>query len=218
MSAPVSLALGLFLAVILEAVGRRAKPIFRSIFFAPFLTSLVGISFVWADMFGTQNGIINYVVGLVGIPKIPWLTNPDLARVSVSMIMIWQTSGFNMIIFMAGLQSIDQTYYDAAVVDGAGSLKVFWNITLPLLSPATFFLLVIAAINGFRLFDSVFVLTSGGPGYATTTMVYFVYQEAFHAFDAGSASAMSIILVIITSITTGALWRIQRRAVHYEAR
>jgi multiple sugar transport system permease protein len=214
LSSPVSLMLGLLLAVTLDKAP-YCKILFRTIFFMPFVASLTAVSFVWADLFDTQNGIINYYLGRIGIEPISWLIYPIPARISVSIVLVWQSVGFNMLIFLAGLQSIDDSYYEAAIVEGAGHWWQFHSITLPLLSPYTFFLIINMIIRGFQIYESVYVLTAGGPGYATSTLVYFIYTTAFKNYNAGLASAMSMILFALIGFFTVVAWKLQDKWVFY---
>ena len=214
LSAPIALAIGLALAVLLDKV-RRGKILYRTIFFMPFVASLTAVSFVWADLFDTQNGIINYYLSQIGIDAVSWLIRPASARIAVSIVLIWQSVGFNMLIFLAGLQSIDDSYYEAAIVDGANGWQRFTRITLPLLSPYIFFLVINMIIRGFQVYESVYVLTAGGPGYSTSTLVYFIYTTAFRNYNAGLASAMSMVLFALIGFFTLLTWKFQDRWVFY---
>lgn len=214
LSSPIAIVIGLLLAVLLDKLPAGNR-VYRTIFFAPFVATLTAISFVWADLFDTQNGLFNYLLGMLGADPVPWLTYPTPARLSVAIVLIWQSVGFNMLVFLAGLQSIDYSYYEAAIVDGAKKPRMFFNITLPLLSPITFFLVINMIIRGFQLYESVYVLTGGGPGYSTSTLVYFIYTTAFSNYDVGLASAMSVVLFILIGIFTMLMWRVQKKGVHY---
>lgn len=213
-SAPIALAIGLWLAIMLDKLP-FGKVLFRTAFFAPFVATLTAVSFVWSDLFNTTNGYFNYILQQIGLPPVGWLIYPLAAQISVSVVLIWQSIGFNMLLFLAGLQGIDQTYYEAAVVDGAKGRDIFWHITLPMLSPTTFFLLINMIIRGFQLYESVFILTAGGPGYSTTTLVYFIYRAAFKNYNIGLASALSMVLFVLIGITTMIMWRLQNRMVQY---
>jgi multiple sugar transport system permease protein len=214
LSSPVSIAIGLILALLLDRLP-FGKTLYRTIFFVPFVATLTAVSFVWSDLFDTQNGIFNYLLSLIGLDPVPWLIYPGPARLAVSIVLIWQNVGFNMLVFLAGLQGLDQTYYEAAIVDGAKARHVLLYITVPLLSPITFFLTINMIIRGFQLYESVYVLTAGGPGYSTSTLVYFIYKTAFSTFNVGLASAMSMVLFILIGIFTLIMWSVQSRWVHY---
>lgn len=214
LTVPLGIVVGLALALLLNKLP-WGRAIFRTIFFAPVVTSLIAISFVWRNMYDTQTGLINYLLGVIGIRPVPWLTDPNVAVLSVVLLLVWQSAGFKMLIFLAGLQSIDESLYEAATVDGARRWKTFWTITLPLLSPTMFFVAVTSIITGFQTFEAVYVLTQGGPGYATTTLVYFIVQAAFRSFDMGLAAAMSLVLFGFIFVVTLVQWHFQDRWVHY---
>ena len=216
LTVPVSIAAGLGLALLVNAIG-SFKTVFRAFLFAPFVASLVAVSFVWRDLFATQDGLLNYLLNSAGLPSIPWLTDPYWAPISVSFVAIWQQSGYCMLIYLARLQGINQELYDAAEIDGANGLQTFANVTVPQVSSATFFLFVIGLISGLQIFESIYVITGGGPGYATTTMVYFIYRVTFQEFDVGSAGVMSVLLLVIIATTTLLLWALQKRFVSYDA-
>jgi multiple sugar transport system permease protein len=215
LSSPVAIIMGLLLAVVLDNIP-FGKIFYRTVFFVPVIVTLTAISFVWLDLFNTQKGFFNYLLNLAGLPSVNWLTDPTMARLSVSIVLIWRNVGFNMLIFLAGLQGIDESYYDAAIVDGASETQQFLKITIPLLSPVTFFLFVLMIINGFQLYEPVYIITGGGPGYSTSTLVYFIYRTAFVDFNAGLASAMSMVLLVLIGLFTAISWTLQKRWVHYE--
>jgi multiple sugar transport system permease protein len=185
------------------------------VIFAPFVATLTAISFVWSDLFDLNYGFFNYLLSLIGHAPVAWLSYPETARFAIAIMLIWHNIGFNMLVFIAGLQGIDNTYYEAAIVDGARPIRIFFRITLPLLSPITFFLLINMIIRGFQIYESVYVLTAGGPGYSTSTLVYFIYRTAFLNFNVGLASAMSMVLFILIGICTIVMWTLQKRWVHY---
>ncbi len=215
LSSPISIVIGLALAILLDRIP-RGKVIYRTVFFVPVIVSMTAISFVWLDLFNTQKGYFNYLLGQMGFNPVRWLTDPWMARISVSVVLIWKTVGFNMLIFLAGLQSLDSSYDEAAIVDGANAWQRLTRITVPLLSPTTFFLFINMIISGFQLYEPVYIITGGGPGYATTTLVYFIYRTAFVEFNAGLASAMSMVLLILIGIFTALVWTVQKRWVYYE--
>ena len=187
-------ALGLALLV---NQGLKLTGLFRSAFFAPFMVSLVVASVVWSFMFEDPAGVINTIVGWLGVPPQPWLGSTRLALVSVIIVTLWQSIGYSMIIFLAGLQDIPAVYYEAARVDGAGAWARFRHITLPLLRRTSVFVLLISFIGALQLFDPIFVMTKGGPADATTTAVYYIYQQAFQFLQLGYASALSVALFAI---------------------
>jgi multiple sugar transport system permease protein len=193
---PLLYVLSLGLALLVNQ-GLKFTGFLRSAFFAPFMVSLVVASVIWGFMLQDPAGVINSIIGLVGIAPQPWLGSTKLALVSVILVTLWQAVGYSMIIFLAGLQDIPSVYYEAARVDGASAWRRFRSITLPLLKPTIAFVLLISFIGAFQLFDPIFVMTQGGPANATTTAVYYIYQQAFQFLQLGYASALSVVLFAI---------------------
>ena len=210
---PISLGLGLALAVALDRMP-FGKVVFRSIFFMPIVTSLVAISFVFQNMFATETGLINYVLHVVGVGPVPWLTYPVEAIISVSIMMIWSMTGLNMLVYLAGLQQIDHALNEAALLDEVTPFQLFFHVTRPLLARSTFFLVVTQTIGVLQTFEAVFVLTDGGPGDATTTMGMYIYRASFRNFDAGSGATASVALFVLMLVVTIFQLRMQRRLQH----
>ena len=193
----------------------RAVALFRTIYFLPVVTSWVVVAFMWKWLLNPQSGIVNYALGLAGVHGPGWWTDPTWAMPSIILASAWKDLGFVMVILLAGLQAIPEEYYDAAAIDGAGAWARFWRITLPLLSPASFFVVVISLINSFQVFDQVWVMTGGGPVDATSVVVVQVVKNAFSYGQVGYASAMSwLLFAAILGITLVQL-QIQRRWVTY---
>ncbi|MBI2201842.1 MAG: sugar ABC transporter permease, partial [Armatimonadetes bacterium] len=167
---PISAALGLILAVLFNT-RFRFKEFFKAVYFAPMVTSTVAAAVVWWWMYNPQFGIFNVLLKLVGLPEQPWLMSSHMALPSIIIFSIWKTLGYNMIIYLAGLQAIPQQFYEAATIDGAGAIKRFWRISVPLLAPTTTFILIYNGILAFQVFDQVFVLTGGGPANSTNVVV-----------------------------------------------
>ena len=185
------------------------------VIFSPYVTTTAAISLLWVWIFQPDFGLFNFGLNLIGINGPSWLSNPKWAMPALIIMNVWHNTGYVMVIFLAGLQGIDRTLYEAAAIDGAGGWKKFLNITLPLLSPTTFFIMVTTLLNNFNTFDQVAVMTKGGPAGATTVMNYFIYQEAFVSFRAGYASAASTVLFLILLVITIMQTRVSRRWVHY---
>jgi multiple sugar transport system permease protein len=208
--------LGLLLAV---ALNRRLPPtlrnIFRTAYFFPILVAMIYVSMIWQFWYSKDLGVINYYLGLVGLGPVPWLSSPQWALWSIVLVYIWKNVGFTMMTSLAGLQNIDQDFYEASSIDGAGPVRQFFNITLPLVSPVLLFNLIISFINAFQEFDSMVVLTGGGPGDSSRSIVYYIYEQAFKSFDMGYASAVAITLFIVIMIVTLAQFWLSRRWVHY---
>lgn len=189
--------------------------IFRTIYFLPVVTSWVVVAFMWRWLLNPQSGIVNYALGLVGIHGPGWWTDPVWSMPSIILASAWKDLGFIMVILLAGLQAIPDDYYEAAAVDGAGRWARFWNITFPLLTPASFFVVVISLINSFQVFDQVWVMTGGGPVDSSTVIVLQIVQNAFSYGRVGYASAMSWVLFAAILLITMVQLRLQRRWVTY---
>ena len=213
---PGSIIMGMILAMAVSA-GIRAAPFYRTIFFLPNITTTVAIVIVWSWLYDRNFGLFNNLLAIVGIDPVPWLTSTAWAMPSIAFMAIWQAMGYNMIIIAAGLSGIDETYYEAAKIDGASSLKSFIHITLPMLTPTIFFLVVMQFIGFFQMFDAAFVMTQGGPGHATTTIVLHIYRTAFSFFRMGEASAYAWLLFAVVFILTGIQFALQKRWVNYDA-
>jgi multiple sugar transport system permease protein len=188
---------------------------FRSMFFMPFMLSLVVASIIWSFILDERAGLLNELLGKVGIDPQPWLGSTRLAPWSIVIVTLWQSVGYSMVIFLAGLQDIPRDFYEAARVDGARAWTRFRTITLPLLKPTSVFVLVISLIGAFQLFDPIFVITQGGPANATTTTVYYIYQNAFQYLRLGYASALAIVLFGIIFLFTLVQLRLFRHESHY---
>ncbi|RMF01983.1 MAG: sugar ABC transporter permease [Chloroflexi bacterium] len=179
----------------------RGIYIFRASFFLPVVTSIAVLAIIWSWLLIPRpNGPLNYFLGFVGIPPQGWLISPKLALPVLTGMTLWQRAGYFMLLWLAGLQSIPADLYDAAKIDGAGNWALFRNITLPLLKPTSVFVIIIATIEGFRMFAPVYILTGGGPANSTTTLVYYVWQAAFSRFEMGYAAAIAVVLFVIVLV------------------
>ena len=214
-SVPGSVIVSLLIALLVNNV--RFKTIYRLIFFLPTVTSSVAISLVWLWALNGDFGLINtYLRSWFGADPPNWLIERDLVVPIIALVSIWASIGFNMVIFLAGLQSISPSYHEAAQIDGASRARQFFNITLPLLSPTVFFVTIISLIGAFQIFDLVYVMTDGGPGNASSTMVHYIYETAFVDFSFGLSAAVAMVLfAIILLVTLFQFWG-QRRWVHYD--
>lgn len=205
---------GLLLALALNA-RIPAQGFFRAIYFLPVITSWVVVALVWKWLLNPSNGLVNTVLGAVGLPQPGWWTDPQWALASVILASAWKDLGFVMVILLAGLQAIPADLYEAARIDGASGWRAFWNITLPLLTPSTFFVVVISLINGFQVFDQVYVMTGGGPEGASQVVVGQIYDLTFRYGRAGEAAALSwLLFAVILGVTIIQLIG-QRRWVHH---
>lgn len=209
------LVLALLFAVLLN-MNIRGRGVYRAIYFVPVVAPTVAVAILWAWIYERDYGILNWALSLVGIEGPAWLGSSDWAMFAVIVMSIWQGLGYNIVIFLAGLQSISPDLYEAAAIDGASGIRKFWYITLPLLSPVTFLVLVLSVIGAFQVFAAPFVMTAGGPANATVTVVMQLYKEAFQFQRMGLASAMAYVLfVIIVGLTLVNLY-LQKLWVFYE--
>ena len=211
-SIPVTMAIGLLVALALNQ-PIRARGLFRAMFFLPVVTPFVVVAILWKWLYNGDYGLFNYYLLKGGIVEKPllWLADKDLAMPSVIMMSVWSGIGFSMVIYLAGLQSIPEELYEAARVDGAGALRRFWHITIPMLTPTSLFLLVIGIIGSLQVFTQIFVMTSGGPAERTTTMVYFIYVSAFKFYEFGYATALAYFLFAMVFVFTLVQLHLYRR-------
>jgi len=189
---------------------------YRTAFFAPSVTSTIAIGIVWTFIYEPNMGLLNSVLYTMGIQGPDWLGNSQFALMSVIIVQVWSQSGYNMVIYLAGLQGIPKSYYESATIDGANRFHQFWHITLPMLSPTTFFLMITSFIGSFQVFNLVYVMTEGGPGYATTVYIHYLYIRAFEHYRMGYASAMAWVLFVVIGLITVFQWKMQKRWVHYQ--
>jgi lactose/L-arabinose transport system permease protein len=199
---PIMLFLSLLIAVGLHSTMVKGKAFFRISYFMPAITALVASSIVFMILLDEHFGLVNYVLSFLGVKSIPWLTSPLWAKLSVILVMTWRWTGYNMVVFLAGLQNIPAELYEAASIDGAGKVKQFFMITIPQLKPVFIFTVVMSTIGTLQLFDEPFILTHGGPNSATMTITLYLYETGFKFFDFGYASAIAYVLVLITAIVS----------------
>ncbi len=199
------------------ALNQRLKSIgfYRTVFFLPAVTSLVAIAMVWRWIYNTEFGVLNAFLSSLGINPVNWLGDPVLAMPAVILMSIWRSAGFNTVLFLAGLQGVPQEYYEAAQIDGASRWDRFLHITLPLISPTTFFVVVNGLIGSWQVFDQVYILTRGGPLLSTVTVVYLIYSNGFEWYKTGYASAMAYGLFLIIILLTAIQFTLQKRWVFY---
>jgi multiple sugar transport system permease protein len=209
---PLVYAGGLLVALALKQ-GLRGLGLFRTVYFLPVVTSWVVVALMWKWLLNPEFGVVNYLLGLVGVDGPGWWTSPQWAMPSIILASAWKDVGFVMVILLAGLMSIPEELYEAASIDGAGAWHRFRHITLPLLSPATFFVVVISLINNFQVFDQIWVMTGGGPVGSTTVVVQQIVQNAFEFGRMGYAAAMSWVLFAVILVVTLAQLRLQKRYV-----
>jgi multiple sugar transport system permease protein len=207
---PLTVAVSLAAALLVNARLVRFKGFFRTIYFVPFVTTLVAVAIVWRYLYHPQYGLLNYVLGWVGIGPIDWLGNPRWAMPAIILMAVWKNFGYHMLIFIAGLQTIPSELYEAAELDGAGPLQRFRHVTLPQLAPTFLFVGVITMIGYFQLFSEPYVMTGGGPLRATTSLVLLMYEEGFRWWRLGVAAAVAFILFVIILAWTLVQFRLQK--------
>lgn len=205
-SVPLLVFIPVFLAV---ALNQKIKGIkfFRAVYFVPTMISMVATGIIWQWMFNAEFGIINYFLKLIGVEGSAWLTSKPWALIAVIITNIWKTLGYNMMLFLAGLQNVPTMYYEAAELDGVSRWKSFTKITWPLLQPTTLFVTIMTISSSFQVFDTIVVMTSGGPARSSSVLVHYIYQCAFKFYDMGYACALGWLLALIIIVITAFQFR-----------
>lgn len=206
----------MLLALWLTSKAAFFRKFYRAIFFVPVVTPLVATSLIWRWLYHPDFGLINLALGFFGVEPIRWLASTEWAMPAIILMSVWQGFGYNMVIFIAGLEGIPKHLIEAATIDGARPWKLFWRITLPMLSPSLFFATVMTIIGSFQVFDQTLILTGGGPVNATNTMVLYLYQTGFSFYKMGYASAIAWMLFAVIFLLTMLQMRLQKDWVHYE--
>jgi multiple sugar transport system permease protein len=209
------LALGLAV-LISQRLPKVLTYVFRSAYFFPSLVALVYVSIIWQALFQKDTGIINYYLTQAGGPRVDWLNSSTWSKVTVIIVDTWRNIGFAMLIYVAALQEVPKDYYEAARIDGAGPWATFRRITVPLISQATFFNITTTVIGAFQIYESIIVLTRGGPGDSSRSVVMYIAEKAFNDFDMGYASAIAMTLFVVVLVATLIQFRIRRSWVQYE--
>jgi multiple sugar transport system permease protein len=209
---PLTIAVALGAALLVNAPLVRFRTFFRTVYFVPFVTTLVAIAIVWRYLYHTRYGLLNYGLDRIGIGPIDWLGDPRWAMPAIIVMAVWKNFGYSMLIFIAGLQSIPEELYEAARIDGARPLRRFWHITLPQLGPTLLFVALITMIGYFQLFVEPYVMTAGGPLRSTTSVVLLMYEEGFRWWRMGLAAAIAFVLFGVILTATLIQFRLQRRA------
>ena len=217
---PVGTALALLLALIMNQDRLPLRTFFRTAYFIPVITSWVAVSFVWVWMFEPRWGLVNSFLGLFGITGIKWLASPSWALVAIILVAIWKGLGYNMVVFLAGLQTIPREMYEAAKIDGASRWQMFRFITVPLLNPTVVFVTITAVIGSLQVFTPAVIMTTvngeaGGPINSTRVMVYHIYSTAFRSNQLGAGAALAFLLFAMILIVTLVQLRLTRREVEY---
>lgn len=212
---PLSIIIALLVAILLNQKIRAMKW-YRTAYFVPVVSSTVAVAVVWSFLFDTHYGLVNEWLGRIGINRIGWLTDPDIAMFSVIIFSIWKSLGSNVVIYLAALQGVPQQLYEAAKIDGAGRWAQFRYITLPMVSPTTFFMLIMGLIGALQVFEQIMIMTGGGPMRATYVVYMYMYDYAFRYGEMGYASAVGYIMAIIIFILTIINMKVSGKFVHYE--
>lgn len=204
------------LAVLLNS-KIKGKHIYRTIYFLPMVAAPAAVTMVWRWLYNTNYGLINYVLGQFGIEKVNWIENPSIALYSIAIIGIWSSVGYAMILILAGLQEIPKDYYESATIDGASAIKQFFYITLPMLSPTLFFVVVTSIISAMQVFDGIYMMVSNtSPAYQkTVSLVYLFYNNSFKYSDKGYGSTIIMLLLVMIMLITFVQMKVQKRWVHY---
>ncbi|HNR90797.1 MAG TPA: sugar ABC transporter permease [Dokdonella sp.] len=208
---PLSIAVSLAAALLLDSKLARFKGFFRTALFAPVVTTIVAVAVIWRYFFHTRYGFVNYVLGLVGIEPIDWLGSADWSMPTIILFAVWKNFGYNMIILLAGLQAVPEELHEAARIDGASFLQRLRHITLPLLKPTLLLVAIITTSGYFQLFAEPYVMTRGGPLQSTTSVLYFMFEEGFKWWNLGRASAVAFLLFVLILGVTALMLRLGRR-------
>jgi multiple sugar transport system permease protein len=200
---PLTLAAALGGALLVNSKLARLRGLWRTVFFSPVVTTLVAVAVVWRYLYHPRYGLINHMLGLVGLPAIDWLGNPAWATVAITLLAVWRSFGYGLVIYVAGLQSIPESLYEAAQLDGAGPWRQLRDITLPLLAPTTLFVAVLTTVGLFQIFAEPYVMTRGGPLYATTSITLLMYEQGFRWWNLGAAAAIAFVLFALIIAATG---------------
>lgn len=208
--------LALILAVWLNSKRSAMNSVMQAVVFSPHVVAIVSIALIWQWMMEPNFGLFNYVLKFLGLPTSQWLTSSDTAMACVIAISVWKAVGYDMLIFLAALQGVPKELYESAKLDNAGKWTVFWKITIPMVSPQLFFTLIIRTISSFKVFDTVRVLTEGGPNNATTTLVYTIYREALFNMRIGYSAVIGVVLLVIVGILTAIYFVGLSKKVHYQ--
>lgn len=211
---PLSIAASLAAALLLHSKLGRFKGFYRTAFFAPVVTTVVAVAVIWRYLFHTRYGLVNWGLSLAGIDPVDWLGDPHWAMPTIIAFAVWKNFGYNMIIFLAGLQSIPEDLYEAARIDGAGAWKQFRHVTLPMLGPILLLVGILTMAGYFQLFAEPYVMTQGGPLESTKSVLYLMYDEGFKWWNLGNASAVAFLLFLLMAVaTSGLMWFARRRGV-----
>ncbi|MGE6203936.1 MULTISPECIES: carbohydrate ABC transporter permease [Bacillales] len=212
---PLVIFFSLGIALLLNYGTSKLFTFFRAVYYMPSITNIIAIAVVWGYLYNTEYGLFNYILSLLSVDSIPWLTEPTIAKLSLIILAVWKGIGINMIIFLAALQGIPKSYYEAAQIDGANRIQVLFNVTIPLLRYATFFVTVTTLIGWMQFFEEPFVMTDGGPLDGTISMALFIYKNGFQFSEFGYAAAGSFVLFIFIIIVTLVQFKVRKSDTEY---
>ncbi|UXH43387.1 sugar ABC transporter permease [Rossellomorea vietnamensis] len=212
---PLVIVFSLGIALLLNYGTSKLFTVFRGVYYMPSITNIIAVAVIWGFLYNTEYGLFNYLLSLLDVEKIPWLGEPTIAKLSLIVLAVWKGIGINMIIFLAALQGIPKSYYEAAEMDGANRWQVLRNVTIPLLRYATFFVTVTTLIGWLQFFEEPFVMTNGGPLDGTISMALFIYQRGFQFSEFGYAAAGSFILFVIIIIITLVQFKLRKSDTEY---
>jgi multiple sugar transport system permease protein len=208
---PAGIFIAFWLALLLNR-GMRGVRFFRTVYFLPYVTLTVAIAIVWSWIYNPDLGLLNFLLGKIGINGPAWLQDPTWAMPAIIIMSNWKGIGYPMLIFLAALQGVPEEYYESARLDGATWLQQIRHVTVPGVAPATFYVVVISFIGAMQGFDQFYVMTQGGPAYATTTIVMYIYQQGFQWFNMGYAATLAVALFFLIAVVTALIWRSQSRS------
>jgi len=213
---PIEIVLSLVIATLLNQI-KALSGLFRTVYFLPFVTSVVAISMVWRWIYNKDAGLLNHLLGFVGVHPIDWLNDPHYAMPALIILAIWKSLGFNIMLFLVALNNVDRRLYDAARLDGAQPLQQWWHVTVPMISPMTFLVTVNAVIGSFKVFDEIFALFGGqpGPGNSAMTVVFYLYRAFYEQNKYGVAAAAGVVLFLMILIVTLIQMWFSKKHVHY---
>lgn len=212
---PLVIAFSLSIAIAINFGRGKVFEWFRVVFYMPSITNVVAVAVVWGFLFNPQYGLFNFILNTIGLPDVPWLQDPFVAKLSLILLALWRAVGINMIIFLAALQGIPRTYYEAAALDGANTFQQMFKITIPLLRYAIFFVTVTTLIGWIQFFEEPFIMTEGGPLNSTTSLALFIYQNGFQLSNFGYAAAGSVVLFVLIITVTLIQFRVQKNENPY---
>ena len=208
---PLTLGAALGGALLVNSKLSRLRGLFRTVFFAPVVTTLVAVAVVWRYLYHPRYGLINHMLAFAGLPQIDWLGDPAWATAAITILAVWRSFGYALVIYVVGLQAIPEPLYEAAELDGAGTWRMLRDITLPLLRPTTRFVTVLTTVGLFQIFAEPYVMTRGGPLYATTSITLLMYQQGFRWWNLGRAAAVAFVLFALIIAATGLQELLRRR-------